>query len=159
MSWIVAFTRKGCEHLAKANLDNQGYDVYLPLAISPGKPNPEPFFPRYLFVDTAPLDGLWRPVRSTRGCLAVLLTGEAPSVVPDRVIDVLRRREEAGVIRLKAIAKAQTFVAGQPIRVYEGNFAGFDGVFERMSGAERVRVLLNLFGRVIPVEVGAQEVA
>jgi transcriptional antiterminator RfaH len=160
MTWIVTFTRTKAEHLAKFNLERQGYGVYLPLAVRPGKEvEPEPLFPRYLFVDTSPLHGIWRPIRSTIGCVAVLMTGEAPSPIGERVVEGLRRREEAGVIRLKRIKEISSIGEGEPVRVHEGIWTGFEGVFCRMSGSDRVIILLQLLGGETPVEVEADQIA
>lgn len=143
MTWIVAQTKPKLEHVAVANLQKQGYETYLPLSVEGDDAAPAPMFPGYVFVNTDPLFGLWRPVVSTRGIVRVLITGEAPSKTTARAIDTLRRREEAGVIRLKRIVAAQSFEAGQAIRVHEGAMSGFEGVFERITADDRVRIMLE----------------
>jgi len=154
--WIVVHTRPGAEHLARLHIERQGYDAYLPLATRAGQA--APLFPRYLFVDVAPRQGIWRPIRSTVGVTAVLRTGESPSVVPQGVIDALRQAEEAGVIRARRRAAVVRLHPGQAVRVLEGPFEGFEGVFERLSGEGSVRVLLECMGRAASVEVRREAV-
>jgi len=156
--WIVVHTRGGAEHLARLHLERQGYGVYLPLAYRPPNPEAVPFFPRYLFADISLKAGIWRPINSTVGVSAVLRTGETPSQVPQGVIDRLREAEECGVIRARRIAAAPRLRPGQTVRVHEGPFAGFEGVFERLSGAGCVRVLLECLGRATAVEVRREAV-
>lgn len=164
-SWIVVRTRRGCEHLAKANLEEQGYDVYLPLSVEPDAPEPKPFFAGYIFADTEPCDGQWRPIRNTRGVVDVLLTGDHPSIVPERAIDALKRREEAGVIRLRdakarahAMEAAAGWAPGTVVRVHEGQFCGFSAAFSRLSAGDRIWVFMDVMGGAVPVELPAESV-
>lgn len=46
---------------------------------------------------------------------------------------------------------------GEPVRLVEGPFAEFEGVVAVLNG-ERLRVLIELFGRTCPVEVHAWDV-
>jgi transcriptional antiterminator RfaH len=161
MTWIVACTKARQEYLAKHHLEKQNYDVYLPLIVTADSEQPAPMFSGYLFVDVEPNFGIWRPITNTIGIsgLGVLKTGESPSIVPDSVIETLQRREEAGVIRLRRREAAQAFEPGQPVRIHEGSFSGFDAVFERQSAHGCVRVLLACFGAIRGVDIPSDAVA
>ena len=49
--------------------------------------------------------------------------------------------------------------SGAQVRISEGGFAGYEGIFLARSSTERVTVLLNLLGRPIRtrVDIGAIE--
>jgi transcriptional antiterminator RfaH len=159
MTWIVLSTRSGCEHLAAHEARRLGYTPYLPLSSEPPKFEPKPFFPGYLFVDIDPQEGIWTPLKGAKGVNAVLTTGQAPSRVPERVIELMRRREEGGVITLRRKRAVVNFKQGEPVRVHEGGFIGFEGVFEQQRAGDRIAILLNIFGRMTPVEVSHGQVA
>lgn len=157
--WIVAATKPKAEFIAQLHLERQGYDTYLPLVVSPDRQDPHPMFPNYLFVDTDPMEGLWRPIRSTVGVCAVLLTGVEPSKLPTGVIDLLQRREEAGVIRLKRREAVKDLKHGERVRIHEGSFAGFEAVFDRESAKDCVRVLVEFLGTIVPANLDRDTVS
>ena len=72
------------------------------------------------------------------------MDGSRPARVPDSVIDELRRREQAdGLIRLP---KPRGLQRGDRVLIRDGPFANLVAVYAGMSGAQRVAVLLALFG-------------
>ena len=76
--------------------------------------------------------------------IRLILDGGRPARVPDGVIDELRRREQAdGLIRLP---KPRGLQRGDQVLIREGPFANLVAVYAGMSGAQRVAVLLALFG-------------
>lgn len=46
---------------------------------------------------------------------------------------------------------------GQRVRIVEGSFTGLIGQIVALKGTDRVRVLLSLFGREVPIELAAKE--
>ena len=121
------------------------YKVFFPsVRVKPKNPRAakvRPYFPGYLFV-YADLDTLganafnWVP--GTRGLVSF---GGEPAVVPDRLIRELQER----VVRIEASGGLvfDSFQPGDRIRIIDGPFAGFDGIFDsELPGSERVQVLL-----------------
>jgi transcriptional antiterminator RfaH len=87
----------------------------------------------------------------------LVCNGEFPNAVPDRVIDDLRAREDAGgFVRLD---RHPSFQPGDAIRILEGAFADCLGLYEGMKDSERVAILLDLLGRKVRVTVDAEAVA
>ncbi|MEE4172965.1 MAG: transcription termination/antitermination NusG family protein [Xanthomonadales bacterium] len=166
--WFAVFCKPRQERRAREHLLNQGFDCYLPLAHNPFqrhrtrlKPGQgrrekaavgqEPLFPRYLFLGAVPGRQSLAAVRSTRGAIDLVRTGPAPVVVPDAIIDGLRQREdpETGLISLQPDA----LEAGDRVRVFDGPFAGAEGVLQARSGEARSLVLLEVLGRQATLEV------
>jgi len=75
----------------------------------------------------------------------------------DGVIDLLPRAPVAAVTTPVEQAPAPRYRSGQTIRVTEGAFAGFSGLFVADEG-ERLRVLLGLFGGTTEATVPASAV-
>ena len=75
MYWYLIYTKPRQEQRALLNLEQQGYECYLPLhaaeKLQRGKLSvvEEPLFPRYLFIqlDTSQTGKSWGPIRSTKG--------------------------------------------------------------------------------------------
>jgi transcription antitermination factor NusG len=66
--------------------------------------------------------------------------GNDPIVVPEAIITEIRARGIDDVVEIHEVP----FDSGQPVRVVDGPFRGFEAIFERyLSGAERVAILLN----------------
>ena len=171
--WFAVFCKPRQEHRACEHLQNQGFHCYLPLAHNPYQRNRqrnhqarrtrdqrgpgrrtiagEPLFPRYLFLHAVPGRHDLAAVRSTRGALDLVRTGPAPVIVPDAIVEGLQRREdpESGLIALQPDA----LVAGDRVRVFDGPFAGAEGVLQERSGEARSLVLLELLGRQTTLEV------
>jgi transcriptional antiterminator NusG len=74
-------------------------------------------------------------------------------------------REEYNRImkRTEATVKQRTttdFVEGMPVKVTSGPLAEFDGVISEVNpDAGKVRVMVSIFGRETPVELGFDQVA
>lgn len=136
---------------------------YPRLRVNPVNPRArkiKPYFPGYLFVhvdlDEIGLSTLkWMP-----HTLGLVSFGGVPAPVPDHLIHELRTRlkqiNEAGGEVFDGLKK------GDEIRINEGPFSGYQAVFDaRLSGKERVRVLLKLLGdeRFVPVELRSSQIS
>lgn len=154
--WSVVVSHPNAERLAKANLENQGFEVYLPLAVSakPRTPrNPEgglsvrPFFPRYMFVRLNPEIDRWRAIFSTIGVKSMMVAGEKPLAVKDRIVDEIRGREEAGFIKIMDPSDvACRWSRGEQVR-YRTEGGDLDAIFLEPVDKTRASILFNLLGR------------
>ena len=77
--------------------------------------------------------------------LRLVLDGDRPAKVPDKVIAELKGREHNGLVELPA---DPGFRRGDQVRITRGVFSGQLALFERQRPHERVAVLLQLLGRV-----------
>jgi transcriptional antiterminator RfaH len=145
--WCCARTELRGENKARHFLKLNGYDSYTPLIRSHrlrhGRRSEriEPLFPSYIFV--AIVDGRWWDARWCVGILGVIMSGDRPEQVPDRILDEIQRREVRGAIELP---KAPSMKAGERVKVLGGVFAGHFGLYQGMRPHERVEVLLALLG-------------
>jgi transcriptional antiterminator RfaH len=160
LRWYLIHTKPTREAVAEVNLLRQGYQVYYPRLLRPIRirgrwvDRVASLFPRYLFLGLAVGRQAMGPVRSTVGVANVVRFGNDYTVVPDEVVENLRRRADptTGLHRLHAHT---VFEAGSNIRVIAGVFDGLEGVFHRESGDERVVLLLGLLGRDTLVQLPA----
>jgi transcriptional antiterminator RfaH len=94
----------------------------------------------------------WHSIRSTIGITRLVTNGDVPAVVPQAIIEGLKRREDAnGFVQLE---RRPRFASGDKIRVREGAFCDALGLFDGITGQERVAILLDLLGRKVRVVLG-----
>ncbi len=158
--WHVVQTQPHAERKANAHLNRQGFDTYLPRYLKRRRHARRveivqaALFPGYLFVAIDMATQRWRCISSTVGVRRLVCDGDQPSVVPPRVIEALRSREdERGFVQLR---RRPRFAVGQKIRIEEGAFADCLGLFEDMGDGERVTVLLDFFSRKVRVALDAE---
>jgi len=156
--WYVAQTHVHAESKATLHLGRQGFDVYLPRYLKQRRHArrvdtvPAPLFPRYLFVAVDMATQRWHSIRSTIGITKLVANGDVPAVVPQAIIEGLKRREDAnGFVQLE---RRPRFASGDKIRVREGAFCDALGLFDGITGQERVAILLDLLGRKVRVVLG-----
>jgi len=154
MSWYVIYSKPREEYRAKENLENQGYEVFLPtcqiekLINSKVSLITEPLFPRYLFIKLDQINSNWFPIRSTKGVSSLLRFGKEsnPIHVPDQIISNLRTFLNSQSVIDKL------FEQNAPIFICDGIFKGLVGIFQKinysMTGEQRALVLIELLGKL-----------
>jgi len=135
--------------IARDQLEQQGFEVYLPLVntrITHARKvswQSRPFFSGYLFMHLSIEEQRWTTIRSTVGVLAPVSFGSFYPPVPDAVIEMLcSRHDEHGYITVIS-NPAAPFQAGDAVRLHDGSLKGMEGVFLEMRGQDRAMVLLN----------------
>lgn len=109
----------------------------------------EAMFPGYIFVRMDYLNQN-RHVRSIRGVITIVGFGDSPAIVPDQIVEDLRRevRDEETIVIQPQIE------IGEEVNVIAGPFQGIRAVVSRVLPArERVAVLLEVLGMEREVEV------
>jgi len=159
--WYVVQTQANAENKAVAHLMRQGFATYLPRYLKRRRHARRvdvvaaPLFPRYLFVEVDMALQRWRSIYSTVGVSRLVCNGEFPAPVPEKVMTLLRSRENAsGLIQLEQ----PKFKPGDKVRVLEGAFYDCLGIYGGMSDRERVEILLDLLGRKVRVSLDAEAI-
>jgi len=160
--WYVVHTHPQSEARAKANLERQGYEVYLPRCRKWRRHARRadivaaPLFPRYLFLRLDISCERWRPVLSTFGVCAFVCYGGVPAPVPEGIVEGIRGREDAG--QFVDLTRQSALRPGDKVRIMGGPFADHVARFEGLSDEQRVVLLLDLLGRKLRVAVPAETV-
>lgn len=158
--WYLAYTRPRQEFVAHLNLEQQGFEAYLPLykQLKRGEAGGvlEPMFPRYLIFRPRHPEQSIGVVRSTRGVMTLVRFGYEPATLGDAAVANIRAFEEAR--KSTSVADITRFKAGQAVRVMDGALEGLEGLVHEVS-SKRVVVLLHLLGRVTPVRMAHHEVS
>lgn len=106
-------------------------------------------FPGYVFVDMILDDESWYAIRQTPGVARFIGTKVKPTAVSDR--EMQRVLKQIGVKEEKLEI---AFEKGETVRVISGPFRGHTGTVDEINpDKEKLKVLINIFGRDTPVEV------
>lgn len=115
----------------------------------------EPLFRRYFFARFNRADFSWTKILHLPGDPVQRIISSTlgfPIAVPDSVIEAIQGRAHAnGCLYPHAPAQAVRLPPGTRVRPVEGAFADLVGDLSEMSDGKRVRVLLSIMGRQVPV--------
>lgn len=106
-------------------------------------------FPGYVFLEMELDDESWYAIRQTPGVARFIGTKIKPTPVSDR--EMQRVLKQIGV---KGEKLEVAFEKGEVVRVISGPFRGYTGTIDEINfDREKLKVLINIFGRDTPVEV------
>ena len=156
MHWYLVHTKPRQEQCALQNLEQQGYQCYLPTLLAERlrqgslTVRDEPLFPRYLFIrlGQGQTAQSWAPIRSTKGVSRLVSFGVEPAKVDDRLIEILRAQEASAQAEPERL-----FKHGERVRLTEGAFAGIEGIYQMADSERRVMVLVELLSKQVRVRV------
>ncbi len=171
--WYVIHSYSGYENKVKVNLEtrinsmhmeDRIFEVHIPMEdvveFKNGKKTTvnKKVFPGYILVRMTLDDDSWYAVRNTPGVTG-FVAGNAQKPTPlsrrevERFLGV-QKEEEKGKPRFKP-----DWEIGEQVRVVTGPFADFNGVIEEINiDQQKIVVLVNIFGRDTPVELGFDDI-
>jgi len=154
MLWYAVHSRPKQEIRALENLQNQGFETWLPMLtvekLRRGRlaEVTEPMFSRYLFIRLDTEQTNWAPIRSTLGVSRLVSFGNRPAPIADDLIQTLRQMPDRAPERL-----LQT---GQAVRMIDGPLKGLEAVYQQADGELRAMVLVDLMSKQHSVLVEMQ---
>ena len=161
-AWYLIMSKPRQETLANENLLRQGYEVYTPMISITRRRRGryvdviEPAFPRYLFIRLDQDTDNWAPIRSTYGVSGMVYFGFTPAQIPDELVEILRCREtEEGVLEFTAPELKE----GDKVRIIDGVFSGYEGIFKAKSRNERVSILLEATGKIMNLDLDVHQIS
>ena len=160
-NWYLAYTKPRQEEIARVNLDQQGFDSYLPLykKFKKTEQGPvsvfEPMFPRYIFFRPGKPGQSISTVRSTKGITTIVRFGFEPAVIGEELLGRIRQLEEdRNHATLLELSKLK---AGQTVRLQHTALGDVQGLIQSVS-SKRVSVLLEILGRPAVVQLEHHQV-
>jgi transcriptional antiterminator NusG len=107
------------------------------------------FFPGYILVRMNLTDDTWHVVKDTPKVTGFVGGGEQPTPIDDEEVARMTQQIKEGAVKPKPKIR---FEEGESVRVISGPFANFSGfVDEVLAEKEKVRVMVQVFGRATPV--------
>ena len=171
--WYVVHTYAGYENKVKTNLESRIHTmqmegkifrVHIPMEdvmeIKSGKKQvvQKKVFPGYLLVKMEYDNDSWYVVRNTPGVTGFVSAGTGTKPTP-----LSKREVEKILVVKKEEAKPQVrlgFEEGDVVRIISGPFADFNGTISEINADQaKLKVLVNIFDRETPVELGFDQVS
>jgi len=160
-AWYCIRTHLKHEHIAAAHLqrmrDVEVFNPQLRILRSTRRGrrwSTESLFPNYVFARFV-LEPMLEKVRYTPAVKFVLRFGDRVPAIPAVVIDDLR--QELAAMNSEVLTDSP--LAGEEIEIAAGAFVGTKAlVTSVLPGKERVRILLDVMGRAVPVELSLDRV-
>jgi transcriptional antiterminator NusG len=110
--------------------------------------------PGYVLVNMEMNDDTWQLVKNTPGVTGFVGSRDKPLPLSKPEVDRLMHRETAERPRTRA-----QFSIGESVKVISGPLSDFSGeIAEINEDAAKLKVLVSIFGRETPVEVGYEQV-
>jgi transcriptional antiterminator RfaH len=160
--WYAIRSKPHKEFLLHEQLLAREIECYFPrLSVTPVNPRSKkerPYFPGYIFVKTN-IEEIGTNIFKWMPYAQNLVSFDGiPATVPEPVI--LQVKSMLEQINTQGGQESSKFSPGEEIRVAEGPFEGYEGIFDtQISGTDRVKVLLQLIGdRQISVEMNAKQI-
>ena len=167
--WYVVNTYSGHENKVKQNLEHRAQSLNQRRAVrqvvvpnetvTEMKDNQKTSvekrtMPGYVLVNMELNDDSWQLVKGTPGVTGFVGASNEPVPLTQPEVDRLLHREVA----TKTATKAQ-FQIGESVKVVSGPLSDFSGeISEINQDASKLKVLVSIFGRETPVEVGFDQV-
>ncbi|NQU17320.1 MAG: transcription termination/antitermination factor NusG [Candidatus Saganbacteria bacterium] len=106
-------------------------------------------FPGYVFLEMILTEETWYAIRQTPGVSRFIGTKVKPTPVSDREMQRVLKQIGAKEEKLEI-----AFKKGETVRIISGPFRGYTGIIDEINpDKEKLKVLINIFGRDTPVEV------
>lgn len=167
--WYVVHVYAGYEEAVKADLEKRIRDenlgeffgqISIPSAKmqrhfqEEGEPDQQ-LFPGYMLIEFELKPETMRIVTNAPRVIR-FLGGKTPAPLSQREVDRVLAQVRGEVV---VSAKKSTFEIGREIEITDGPFSGFIGIIDKIDeNAERLTVMVSIFGRMTPVELGFNQV-
>src|SRR6266699_2701708 len=155
--WYVINTYSGHENKVKANLEHRIESM-----------NQRPRFrrvvvqaekrvlPGYVLVNMDLNDDAWTVVKNTPGVTGFVGAGAKPVPLSQPEVDRILHTGTGGTATTRAQVE---FTLGESVKITSGPLADFDGeITDVNADAQKLQVMVNIFERQVPVEVGFDNV-
>jgi transcriptional antiterminator NusG len=170
--WYVVNTYSGHENKVKANLehriDSMGQKQRFRRVVVPTEQVIETkdgqkvqaekrTLPGYVLVNMDMNADAWTVVKNTPGVTGFVGAGATPAPLSQPEVDKILHTASPAAL---AAARSQVeFQLGESVKITSGPLADFDGeITDVNADAQKLQVMVNIFERQVPVEVGFENV-
>ena len=164
MHWYVVHTYSGYENRAKLGMEQRikelGKEEFFGEVLVPSekvvevvkgekRTSSRKFFPGYIIVHMELNDETWHVVKGTPKITGFVGNATDPPPISEDEVQRMTQRIKEGAVKPKPLIH---FDEGESVRVTTGPFANFSGyIDEVMEDKEKLRVMVQVFGRATPV--------
>jgi transcriptional antiterminator NusG len=167
--WYVVNTYSGHENKVKQNIEHRAVSLnqkqHLRQVVVPTETinevkdgqktsSEKRTMPGYVLVNMDLNEDSWQLIKQSPGVTGFVGASNEPVPLTQPEVDRLLHREVA-----QKVATRAQFSIGESVKVVSGPLSDFSGeIAEVQSDAQKLKVLVSIFGRETPVEVGFDQV-
>jgi len=152
--WFVVQFKPNSHFQAAKNLNQQGFETFLPLQNSTKQKTPQsrsnrkPLFPGYMFVTFNKAKSNWHKINNTYGVSRLVTLNSKLKPIPTLFVDNLKMRYDlsGNLLPIKKLNK------GDQVKVLEGPFADFIATVEAYETEQCIWILMDLMGRKTKIQ-------
>jgi transcriptional antiterminator RfaH len=155
--WYILQFKPNSHHIATKNLNQQGFDTFLPLDDTTSRKasrfinSAQPLFPGYMFIAFNKAETEWHKINNTYGVSKLVTFNSILKPIPTTFVDDLMMRFDLSG-KLLPIKK---FKNGDQVKVIKGPFANFIAKVETYETEQRIWVLMDLMGRTTKIQTSS----
>jgi transcriptional antiterminator NusG len=117
------------------------------------------FYPGYVLIEANLAGEVPHMIKNITGVIGFLGETKGGKPVPMRLSEVNRILGKVDELEESEGTLTTNYTVGQPVKVINGPFNGFNGVIEEvMEDKRKIKVTVKIFGRKTPVELNFGEV-
>jgi transcriptional antiterminator RfaH len=147
--WFILQFKPNSHHLAAKNLNQQGFETFLPLNDTTSRRKSrfintsKPLFPGYMFIKFDRAESEWHRINSTYGVSRLITFNSILISIPTIFVDSLMKRYDLS----GKLLPIQKLKKGDQVTVLQGPFANFIATVEKYEADQRIWILMDLMGR------------
>ena len=153
--WFILQFKPNAHHKAVKNLNQQGFETFLPLhdttsrRASEFKDITRPLLPGYMFITFDKSKTQWQKINNTYGVSRLVTFNSILKSIPTTVIDgLIARCDVSG-----KILPMKKLINGDQVKILRGSFANFIAEVEKYETDQRIWVLIDLMGRKAKIQI------
>ena len=155
--WFILQFKSNSHHLAAKNLNQQGFETFLPLHDTTSRRTSrfintsKPLFPGYMFIKFDRAGSEWHKINSTYGVSRLITFNTILKPIPTSFVDHLMKRYDSS----GKLIPIQKLKKGDHVTVLQGPFANFIATVEKYESDQRIWILMDLMGREAKIHTSA----
>jgi transcriptional antiterminator RfaH len=152
--WFILQFKANSHHQATKNLNQQGFETFLPLYDSTSRKmsrfisTSKPLFPGYMFIFFDRTETNWHKINNTYGVSRLITFNSILKSIPSSFIDNLKMRYDLS----GKLVPIQKLHRGDQVKILKGPFANFIATVEACETDQRIWVLMDLMGRKTKIQ-------
>ena len=157
--WFIIQFKANSHHRATKNLNQQGFETFLPLNNSTSRRasrfvnTTQPLFPGYMFIKFDKEKIEWQKINNTYGVSRLVTFNSVLKSIPKIIVSSLMNRYDSSgkILPIKKLKK------GDQVEVLNGPFTNFIATVETYETDQRIWVLMDLMGRKTKIQASSDD--
>ena len=156
--WFILQFKSNSHHLAAKNLNQQGFETFLPLhdttsrKLSRFMSTSKSLFPGYMFIKFDRAESQWHKINNTYGVSRLITFNSLLKSIPTKFVDSLMKRYDSS----GKLIPIQKLKEGDRVKILKGPFADFIASVENYESEQRIWVLMDLMGRTTKIQIPSE---